>query len=342
MHDPLIVRQLNCAYSEKSVFENLDLSIKSGECLALLGASGCGKSTLLRSIAGLFKPSAGEIHVAGKMVSGNGVFIPPGQRQIGLVFQDYALFPGLNVEKNIAFGLHGRPENEIGKRTKELIKMVGLVGLENRLPAELSGGQQQRVALARALAPKPGLILLDEPFANVDTALRQQLGESLRDILMLENASAMLVTHDRNDALALSDRLAIMRSSDDGSFIEQIAPPEAVYSKPASRESAKMTGDCFFLKGFSDGIKAETPFGSFSLGVEIKGEVLIIARPEQFELFEDPKGPLTVIKNRFKGSHWEISCGDQKENFSLNSSTPAPKGTRVKIVGKTPLWALSR
>jgi iron(III) transport system ATP-binding protein len=198
------------------------------------------------------------------------------------------------------------------------------------------------VALARALAPEPKLLLLDEPFANVDSALRKQLGESLRDILLQEKASALLVTHDRNDAISLSDRLAIMGMADTGAIIDQIGDPETVYKNPSSPESADMTGECLFFEGIADGKRADTPLGSFSLSVERQGKVLIIARPEQLKLLEDPEGPLLVKKLRFKGARWEISCGHGKKVYKIMSSVATLEGAKVKIVNRTPLWALSR
>ena len=188
--------------------ENRSLTVKQGEIVALLGASGCGKTTLLRLIAGFERPDRGEIVLQGRTVAGDGVFVPPERRGVGMVFQDYALFPHLNVYRNIAFGLPRGRKTE--GAVADMIAMVGLQGFERRLPAELSGGQQQRVALARALVRDPVVVLLDEPFSNLDAELRGQMRQEVRRLLQSTQATALLVTHDREDALNVADRLVLM------------------------------------------------------------------------------------------------------------------------------------
>src|SRR5919199_1767730 len=212
--------------------EAVKLTLNKGDLLSLLGPSGCGKTTLLRLIAGFEQPQAGTIEIAERIVAGKGGWVPPEQRDVGMVFQDYALFPHLTVAKNVAFGLRNLGKHtslDIKKRTVEAIALIGLEGLENRYPHELSGGQQQRVALARALAPRPALILLDEPLSNLDVQVRLRLRQEVRDILKATGTSGVFVTHDQEEALSISDWVAVMRQG----RLEQFGTPEEVYREPA-------------------------------------------------------------------------------------------------------------
>jgi iron(III) transport system ATP-binding protein len=240
----------------------ISLSLYSGELLSLLGPSGCGKTTLLRLIAGFEQPQQGTITIAQKPVAGDGYWVPPEQRNIGMVFQDYALFPHLTVSQNIAFGLSSsqKPIARIRQRVKEAIALVGLAGLENRYPHQLSGGQQQRVALARALAPHPFLVLLDEPLSNLDMQVRLRLRQDLRDILKAAGTSAIFVTHDQEEALSISDRVAVMR---DG-CLEQLDTPEMLYQEPASRFIADFVTQANFLPVRRRGAVWETDLGCFT------------------------------------------------------------------------------
>ncbi len=228
----------------------VSFELHQGELLALLGPSGCGKTTLLRTIAGFEVPEAGWIELAQQPVCGQGQVVPPERRDVGIVFQDYALFPHLCVMDNVAFGLkhlsrHRRlAGDKLQTLVKEAIQLVGLAGFERRYPHELSGGQQQRVALARALAPRPSLILLDEPFSNLDVQVRLYLRQEVRNILKGVGASGIFVTHDQQEALAIADRVAVMRSGQ----IEQLASPEEIYGQPASRFIAEFVTQANFLE----------------------------------------------------------------------------------------------
>ncbi|MEM6252427.1 MAG: ABC transporter ATP-binding protein [Cyanobacteria bacterium P01_D01_bin.156] len=239
-------------YAQQTIpaVDQASLKLEKGELLALLGPSGCGKTTLLRTIAGFETPEAGWIKLAQQQVCGQGAAVPPERRDVGIVFQDYALFPHLTVLDNVAFGLkhlsrHRRLPNQ---RTREIaaesIRLVGLDGLEQRYPHALSGGQQQRVALARALAPRPSLVLLDEPFSNLDVQVRLYLRQEVRSILKGVGASGIFVTHDQQEALAIADRVAVMR---DGR-IEQLASPEKIYEHPASRFIADFVTQANFIE----------------------------------------------------------------------------------------------
>lgn len=222
----------------------VDLAVEPGELLALVGPSGCGKSTLLRAVAGLVRPSAGTVRLNGVAVDA----LPPERRRVGLVFQDHALFPHLTVAANIAFGLAGRSRREKRDRVAELLDLVRLPDSGVRYPHELSGGEQQRIALARVLAPSPSVVLLDEPFASLDTALRDELQAEVVEVLGNAKATAILVTHDRDEALSLGHRVAVMQHG----RIEQVGEPAVVFHQPASRFVASFLGPASFLPVWAD------------------------------------------------------------------------------------------
>lgn len=227
----------------------VSFGLEEGELLGLLGPSGCGKTTLLRLVAGFETPESGEVQLAGQKVCGHGQWIPPERRHVGVVFQDYALFPHLSVFENVAFGLkqlcrRGQlPKGQIKTLAMEAIALVGLTGMEKRYPHELSGGQQQRVALARALSPRPPLVLLDEPFSNLDVQVRLRLRQEVRDILKNVGASGIFVTHDQEEALAIADKVAVMNEG----HLVQLDAPEGIYQRPASRFIAEFVTQANFL-----------------------------------------------------------------------------------------------
>src|SRR5690606_35663533 len=268
--------------------------VNEGEFVALLGRSGSGKTTLLRLIAGFERPTQGTIEIAGRLVAGNGVFIPPEKRRVGMVFQDYALFPHLTVLENIRYGLRDAGAD---KRAQEVLELVGLDGLADRMPGELSGGQQQRVALARALAPQPAVVLLDEPFSNLDAGLRARLRVELRDILQEAGATAIFVTHDQEEALSLAGRVAVLRQG----RIEQFAPPEALYRLPATREIAEFVGEANFVPGHAEGDTVTCGIGRFPLPLcrPARGEVDVMLRPEWIEVEADPQGEAIVLRRMY-------------------------------------------
>jgi iron(III) transport system ATP-binding protein len=205
--------------------DRLRLGVVQGEILALVGPSGSGKTTVLRLIAGLERPDLGRLTIRGRLVAGPGVFVEPEKRGVGLVFQDYALFPHLTVSENVAFGLFARRPAERRRRVEEMLELVGLPGLERRYPHEVSGGQQQRVALARALAPAPDVVLLDEPFSNLDADLRGQIREEIGRILRVSSATAIFVTHDQEEGFAIADRVGVLHAG----RLEQVDSPERIY-----------------------------------------------------------------------------------------------------------------
>ena len=232
-------------YGSHTVVDGVSLAVETGSIACLLGPSGCGKTTLLRCIAGFEDSAGGEIRVQGTTVSTPGQRVPPERRQIGMVFQDYALFPHLTVAANIGFGLAGLTAEARRDRVTELLATVGLVGEGSKYPHELSGGQQQRVALARALAPNPQLILLDEPFSNLDVDLRERLSLEVRDILKSRNITAVLVTHDQHEAFAMADQVGVMAHG----IIQQWDTPYRIYHQPVNRFVADFVGQGVFMPG---------------------------------------------------------------------------------------------
>jgi len=241
----LELKGLRHAYGDQEVVKGLSLSLARGGIGCLLGPSGCGKTTVLRCIAGFEPVTSGEILLNGQVVSAPDRMVPPEKRRIGMVFQDYALFPHLSVLENIAFGLHGLARGERDRRAAEYIAAVGLSGARGKYPHELSGGQQQRVALARALAPRPDLLLLDEPFSNLDVDLRERLGQEVREIIKRSNTTAVLVTHDQQEAFAIADEIGIMHEGE----IKQWDSAYNLYHRPASRFVADFVGQGVFLPG---------------------------------------------------------------------------------------------
>jgi len=232
-------------YGRHTVVDGVDFSLEAGQIACLLGPSGCGKTTLLRCIAGFEDIADGEIKLHGTVVSRAGQRVAPEKRRIGMVFQDYALFPHLTVEQNVAFGLGGKLTDEIHLRVRQLLATVGLAGQGDKFPHELSGGQQQRVALARALAPRPELILLDEPFSNLDVGLRERLSVEVREILKREGSTAIMVTHDQHEAFAMADEIGVMYQG----RIQQWDVPYNLYHRPANRFVADFIGQGVLVSG---------------------------------------------------------------------------------------------
>ena len=265
------------SFGDHPVLVDVDLEVGPGEVVALLGPSGCGKTTLLRTIAGLERPDAGVVRAGGRVLSGDAVWVPPERREIGMVFQDWALFPHMSVAANVAYGL---PRRSGSARVDRALAMVGLEGMGDRLPGTLSGGQQQRVALARALAPEPGVLLLDEPFSNLDTALRVQVRAEVRRLLTALGVSTVFVTHDQGEAFVLGDRVAVMAEG----RIVQVGVPSDLYEDPVSPWVAGFVGDANLLDGEADGAGASTPCGPCSLRTEVTGAVSVLARPEELRL----------------------------------------------------------
>jgi iron(III) transport system ATP-binding protein len=309
----------------------VDLEVATGSFTSLLGPSGCGKTTLLRIIAGLERPDAGIVEVGGREVDGPSGHVAPEDRSVGMVFQAHALFPHLDVDRNVAFGLRGLDRSERVRRVAEVLELVGLTGLGRRMPSQLSGGQQQRVALARALAPSPSLLLLDEPFSSLDAALRESVREEVRAILHAAGQTALLVTHDQEEALSITDRVGVMF---DGR-LHQVADPETLYREPATREVASFVGDADLVPGTrAASFMVDTPFGRLPTASPVVSErVTVVVRPENVVLRAAHDGEATVRHVTFFGHDTlvEVTLDDGTTLRSRSGPTARlERGQRVR------------
>lgn len=310
MQNPLEITSLSKSYNQTPVLQHVSLSVKAGQIVALLGPSGCGKTTTLRLIAGFEWPDAGTIAIKGRVVASETVRVPAEDRRVGMVFQEYALFPHLSVNDNIAFGLKGS-SREKQARAAEMLALVGLSDLGGRMPYELSGGQQQRIALARALAPQPDILLLDEPFSNLDAALRGQVRAEVRAILKRAGITCIFVTHDQEEALSLADEVAVMLAG----RVAQVASPQRVYRHPATPQVATFVGEANFLPGEANGERVECALGHLRLDEPARGSVSVMLRPEWLRLDGDESNPAAVIEWR------EFYGHDQRIGLRLADGT---------------------
>jgi iron(III) transport system ATP-binding protein len=318
-------------FGDVDAVAGVDLVLRSGEIVALVGPSGCGKSTLMRVIAGLLAPDGGTVTIAGRQVSGPRGMVPPERRRTGLVFQDHTLFPHLTVAGNVAFGLAGRPARDVRARVVETLALVDLPGHADRYPHELSGGERQRVALARALAPEPHLVLLDEPFANLDRNLRDRIRTETVDILRKADATVLFVTHDQHEALAVGDRVAVMRAG----RLEQVDTPEAAFHAPTSRFVATFLGEADFLPATprSDSLITEAGPCPLPRGrVPDGGEVMV--RPHEVDLTADDRAGARIVGREFRGAFvlYDIRLPSHRRLRSLQPHTvDLPTGTPVAV-----------
>ncbi|MFD9033443.1 ABC transporter ATP-binding protein [Streptomyces sp. NPDC059567] len=332
----LEVRQVVKAYGPGApVLDGLDLAVPGGALAAVLGPSGCGKTTLLRVIAGFLKADAGTVTVASRLLGGPGVHLPPERRRIGIVPQEGALFPHLSVARNVAFGLSDLDRSAGRVRVGEMLDLVGLPGYGDRMPHELSGGQQQRVALARALAPRPHLVLLDEPFSALDSGLRGAIRAEVRAVLRESGATGLLVTHDRQEALSTADVVAVLREG----RVAQCATPEELYHRPLDPWLASFVGDAVLVPGTADKDVATTALGRIPLAAVPAGrrEGLVLLRPEQLRLAEpdgaDAEGVVTDV--RFFGHDALVTVAVVGLDEQVDIRTPTPlrvePGRRVGV-----------
>ena len=305
--------------------ERVSFDLGEGEMLALLGPSGCGKTTTLRMIGGFESPDSGRISLRGRDIT----HLPPESRGIGFVFQDYALFPHLNVLDNVKFGLRKLPRAQAKARAEEMLALVGLDGLGTRKPHELSGGQQQRVALARTLAVAPPLVLLDEPFSNLDAAMRVETRQEVRKLLKAAGSAAILVTHDQEEAMAVADRIAVMERG----RVLQIGTPDEIYRNPTSSFVASFMGRSNILSGTASGMEVKTEFGTLPLSRAANGAVSLSVRPEQIMLEPDPNGPASVVGREFRG-HDQLYWVQEGERCMLvisGAGAMIDVGARVRL-----------
>ncbi|MBX3312975.1 MAG: ABC transporter ATP-binding protein [Actinobacteria bacterium] len=329
-----------------TALDGIDLDVAAGSLVAVLGPSGCGKTTLLRLVAGLDRPDAGTIRIGDELVEGPGHHVAPHRRGVGLVPQQGALFPHLDVAGNVAFGLHRRPRPDRARRVDDLLALVGLAGAGSRRPDQLSGGQQQRVALARALAPEPSVVLLDEPFSALDTGLRASLRAEVAQLLRDAGMTAMLVTHDQVEALTMADRVAVVR---DGRVV-QVGAPDELYRRPVDGWVGTFLGDAVRVPGRRTGDRTATgPLGDVELADGFAHhdgpEVMLFVRPEQLrpdEPGEDPTVPAVVVGTRFQGPDTLVELAlDAGATVTArwSSTTGARLGDRVDLAVHGPVLA---
>ena len=306
------------SFGAVAALRDVSLEAAKGEWVVLLGPSGCGKTTLLRTLAGFERPEQGTVEVGGRRLSGDGAFVAPEDRNLGTVFQDYALFPHLDVAANVGFGL---PRRQRAGRVEELLELVGLTGLGDRYPDQLSGGQRQRVAVARALAPSPDVVLLDEPWNAIDPLMRSDMREEVAEILRAAGVTALIVTHDREEAFTLADRIAVMRDGE----IAQVGRPEELYYQPADRWVAEFVGALNVVTGD----QAE----SLSLPVPVEAREVVI-RPELVGLEPSEEASNQVVERTFLGHDvvYRVRLADGSTLISQRpSSEPVELGARVRV-----------
>jgi iron(III) transport system ATP-binding protein len=300
----LSLNNVSVAYQKTQAVQNVTFELGVGQIGCLLGPSGCGKTSLLRAVAGFEKIAEGQISLRQQLVSAKHSHVEPEKRRVAVVFQDYALFPHLTVAQNIAFGLHKYTRAQKFQRVTELLMLVGLPGYERRYPHALSGGQQQRVALARAMAAKPDLLLLDEPFSSLDAELRDDLAKELRVILKHENTTALMVTHDQNEAFAMADVIGVM----DQGRLMQWTDAYALYHRPVNRFVASFVGDGVFLSATIDNnIKLNSGLGVFPInpesGLKQGDKVVFLVRPDDIIHDDESETLAKVVDRSFQGSH---------------------------------------
>lgn len=336
MADALLkLDEVVCRYGELTAVDGLTLSLRPGEIGCLLGPSGCGKTTVLRAIAGFEPLCAGAIHLDGRQIAGTAGGLPPDRRGVGMVFQDFALFPHLSAVQNVAFGLRDLPRGERSTVARHLLELVGLHGLEDRYPHELSGGQQQRVAVARAMAPRPRLVLMDEPFSNLDVELRERLGSDIRGLLKDRGIGALFVTHDQHEAFLIGDRVGVMK---DGRLL-QWDSAFALYHQPADRFVADFIGQGRLIEGVVTAPRTvETALGvirgDIGQAVPTGRRVSLLLRPD--DLLPDPAGPVEgeVVGRAFKGAEtlYTLRIGPGTEVLcEVPSRLDYPMGAKLRV-----------
>ncbi len=329
----LELRGITCAYDPgRPAVRDISIAAKEGEILCLLGPSGCGKTTILRAIAGFEAVQSGQIFLSGRLVSSPDQLVPTEERRVGMVFQEYALFPHLRVRDNIAFGLRHLSRSERKAKVQDMLRLVGLEGFERRYPHELSGGQQQRVALARALVQNPVVLLLDEPFSNLDPDMAGRMRHELHTLLRRTKTTTILVTHDHDEAFAMADRIAVLNQG----RLEQFDTPEAIYHLPKTPFVADFVGQADFIPGTISNGMVHTELGEFpnTLECEDGTAVVVMIRPDDIHLVPAKHASSRVISRQFRGSEnlYAVSLpSGQIVHSSQGSTSVYQEGTAVEL-----------
>jgi iron(III) transport system ATP-binding protein len=319
------------AFDGDPVLRGLSLEVRPGEVMALLGPSGCGKTTLLRVVAGLEEPEAGEVRMSGRLLTSPGKVVAPEKRDVAMVFQDWALFPHMTVAENVGFGLP-RGQRRSSPLIARTLDLVGLGGLGERMPESLSGGQQQRVALGRALAQRPAVLLLDEPFSNLDPTLRGRVRSDVKEVLREVGVTTVLVTHDRDEAFVLGDRVAVMR---DGA-ISQVDTPEALYLRPRDEWVADFVGELNVVDGMARGTRVDTALGELDPANPCEGRVRVGVRPEQLRLEPDsgveaPMGVVEQVEYHGPRTGYRVRCSSGVLRAELSGPPRLSVGDAVRL-----------
>lgn len=322
----LDVRDVAKQFDGQPVLRGVDLTVDKGTSVSLLGPSGCGKTTLLRVIAGLERPERGSVTLGDRILSNAGKYVPPERRRIGMVFQDWALFPHLSVADNVAYGLR-KDDAEQDRAVTEALEMVGLAGFGKRMPSTLSGGEQQRVAIARAIAPRPDALLLDEPFSNLDAALRATVRSDTRALLAELEMTTLFVTHDQGEAFVLGDQVAVMR---DGVIYQQ-APPDELYSSPIDPWVAAFVGEANLLLGDARGNTARTILGPVPLAEHAVGPRTVLLRPEQIYLSPGSTGEVTGVEFYGHDCSYRVAVDGTELIVRSIASPTFSRGDRVSL-----------
>lgn len=329
----LELRSVSCAYEpSRPAVRDISFSAREGEILCLLGPSGCGKTTILRAIAGFEPVRSGEIYLSGRQVSSSRETVATEQRRVGMVFQEYALFPHLRVAENIAFGLRHLSRAERKNRVEEMLRLTGLEGFERRYPHELSGGQQQRVALSRALVQNPVVLLLDEPFSNLDPDMASRMRQDLHVLLRRMKTTTILVTHDHEEAFAMADRIAVLNKG----YLEQMDTPELIYHMPSTPFVADFVGQADFIPGQVQQGMVQTELGPFpnTLNKEEGASVVVMIRPDDIHLMPDTSAHVRIVARQFRGSENLYTVrlpSGQLLHSSESSTTVYHEGTAVEL-----------
>ena len=332
MSSALSIKNLTCQYEAQTVLESLSLDVEQGQIVCLLGASGCGKTTLLKAIAGLLPLSSGQMLLNGITIDDGQHWLPPEARNIGMIFQDYALFPHLTVAENIAFGLKSETAAEKRNKVEQMLELVHLKGYASRYPHQLSGGQQQRVAIARSLAYKPDLLLLDEPFSNIDTQVRHELIHEIRKLFKEQGVTAIFVTHSREEAFAFADKMAVMNHG----VIEQYGTASELYFEPSSQFVADFLGGGSYLSAKRiSATEYETHLGIVEAKaqqvIEVGGDCSLLLRPQQVQIESSEESGVQILEQHFMGDHCRYVIDVRGNRLLATASQPLNVGDCVAV-----------